>query len=120
MQYTVIRSDDYLAHHGVKGQKWGVHRYQNEDGSLTAEGQKQREKIEKWYNSKSGQRERQAFSKKGYSDFDAYQSHRQGKAALIGHFIGGIGGNIIGQVVSRKRTNAGKEWFEAEIARLNG
>ena len=30
---------DYLAHHGIKGMKWGVRRYQNEDGSLTKEGQ---------------------------------------------------------------------------------
>ena len=30
--------EHYLAHHGVKGQKWGVRRYQNEDGTLTAEG----------------------------------------------------------------------------------
>lgn len=30
----------YLAHHGVKGQKWGVRRYQNEDGSLTNAGKK--------------------------------------------------------------------------------
>lgn len=28
----------YLAHFGIKGQKWGVRRYQNEDGSLTGEG----------------------------------------------------------------------------------
>lgn len=28
----------YLAHHGIKGQKWGVRRYQNEDGTLTPEG----------------------------------------------------------------------------------
>lgn len=27
-----------LYHHGIKGMKWGVRRYQNEDGSLTAEG----------------------------------------------------------------------------------
>ena len=30
----------YLKHHGIKGQKWGVRRYQNPDGTLTAEGKK--------------------------------------------------------------------------------
>ena len=33
-----------LIHHGIKGQKWGVRRYQNEDGSLTAAGRKQYDK----------------------------------------------------------------------------
>lgn len=29
---------NYLVHHGVKGQHWGVRRYQNADGTLTSEG----------------------------------------------------------------------------------
>lgn len=29
-----------LYHYGVKGQKWGVRRYQNKDGTLTAAGKK--------------------------------------------------------------------------------
>lgn len=32
--------DEYLEHHGVRGMKWGVRRYQNYDGSLTAAGMK--------------------------------------------------------------------------------
>ena len=30
----------YLTHHGIKGQRWGIRRFQNADGSLTAEGRK--------------------------------------------------------------------------------
>lgn len=27
-----------LYHHGIKGQRWGIRRYQNEDGTLTSKG----------------------------------------------------------------------------------
>lgn len=36
----LVQPGEYICHHGVKGQKWGIRRYQNPDGSLTAEGQK--------------------------------------------------------------------------------
>lgn len=38
--YSSHYYQDYLAHHGIIGQRWGVRRYQNEDGSLTPAGKK--------------------------------------------------------------------------------
>lgn len=38
--------DDMLEHHGVRGMKWGIRRYQNKDGSLTAAGKRRLAKIQ--------------------------------------------------------------------------
>ena len=40
MPFYIPYSEDYLAHHGILGMKWGVRRYQNKDGSYTELGRK--------------------------------------------------------------------------------
>lgn len=34
--------EQYLMHWGIKGQKWGIRRYQNPDGTYTSEGKRRR------------------------------------------------------------------------------
>lgn len=44
--FYYMRPDEELYHYGIKGQKWGVRRYQNKDGSLTPAGRKRQAKQE--------------------------------------------------------------------------
>lgn len=60
MEYYVSTNGE-LTHWGVKGMKWGIRRYQNKDGSLTAAGKKRRAKLE-------GELEKLGGSKKTESD----------------------------------------------------
>lgn len=40
INHTSIDDSPYLSHHGIKGQRWGLRRFQNSDGSLTDAGRK--------------------------------------------------------------------------------
>lgn len=42
--YWKLNTDE-LEHHGILGQKWGIRRYQNKDGTLTEAGKKKLQKY---------------------------------------------------------------------------
>lgn len=53
ISFKFTDGSEYIAHHGIKGQKWGIRRYQNPDGTLTDAGRKRvsktTDKISKMY-----------------------------------------------------------------------
>ncbi len=96
-----------LAHHGILGMKWGVRRFQNKDGTLTAKGKKRYETDEdgnyKKVGTSSGSKEASnddGEKKKGLTD-------KQKKAlvigaAAVGTAIAAYGGYKLSQTIKTK------------------
>lgn len=49
-------NNNELMHHGIHGMRWGVRRYQNKDGSLTAAGRKRINQLDSEYQRLTGKK----------------------------------------------------------------
>lgn len=49
-------NNNELMHHGIHGMRWGVRRYQNKDGSLTAAGRKRINQLDSEYRKLTGKK----------------------------------------------------------------
>lgn len=90
MNYIAIDTNSfrYISHHGIKGQKWGIRRFQNEDGTLTKAGKDRAHKSQgySWLQDKLGYDERDealrtgSFAASGKRDLTSWRSEYDKKA----------------------------------------
>ncbi len=76
-----VYSDNYLAHHGIMGQKLGIRRYQNQDGTLTPEGKRRYGKIGLQSDSNSG------FRRFWGRDYGPYTNAKRREDRVIGNEV---------------------------------
>ena len=132
----VIMPDGELYHYGTKGMKWGIRRYQNADGSLTAAGRKRYNKLESEMNqlnpkkNASGSGVEQVTRKKTVSEMtDEELRERTNRMQLESNYYNAAKNlananpvkvskgkkfmnSVLNDVVAPAAKNAGKEWLE--------
>lgn len=64
---------NYLEHHGIKGQKWGIRRFQNPDGTLTAAGKERYGKSQGNYFSSDMWKKDHVTNSEGECEYSAWE-----------------------------------------------
>ena len=78
MNYNVYYyNSPYICHYGILGMKWGVRRYQNADGTLTAAGKKRQRKQEKRQRKQEKKAEKSAIKASKADRKKAFKNRRQ-------------------------------------------
>lgn len=120
-------SDVVLAHHGILGQKWGIRRYQNEDGSYKPGARGRYDQAKANYKEAKKQYSRDVKNaKKEYKQSDEYKAKQKetakkvaiGAAAIAGTALAAYGAYKLNDVVLNKAFEVSKQRGEASIKKI--